>query len=166
MQGCQAGARWQRIGFPPQISTARNIAAERTAGWWREQVGKSAEFHKIPPATDRGWLAGRRLQLWNQLVGPHLEGREDMWPERVDQRNIRGVATAGNDDASHAALVVPGIEREPTILEVHLDPGAEVHGRWIARHADVAEVAVDIAGGNVEAAAQGDHQVREVAAYA
>src|SRR5690606_32935272 len=46
------------------------------------------------------------------------------------------------------------------------EPGAEVHGRGVARHADVAEVAGGVARGDVEAAAERDGEVGEIATHA
>ena len=127
-----------------------------------QQVGgKSWKFRH-----SRGAQPAAASQLRQPLVGPHLERLEDVWAERVDQRHVGGVPPAGDDDAADAQLIVARIERVPAVLQVHLDPGAEVHGRRILRHADIAQIAVDVARRDVEAAAQGDHQVREVAAHA
>ena len=69
-------------------------------------------------------------------------------------RNIRRVATSRDDNPADAWDVVARIEGAPLALEEHFDPGAEIH-RVDDGHADVAEMAVDIARGDVEAAAEG-----------
>ena len=50
-------------------------------------------------------------------------------------------------------------------VEKDLDPGAEVH-RIDDRNANVAEMTVDIARGNVEAAAERERKMRKIATYA
>lgn len=54
------------------------------------------------------------------------------------------------------------IECVPFAFQEDVDPGTEIH-RVNDRNADVPEIAVDIAGGNIEAAAERDGKVREVA---
>ena len=59
-------------------------------------------------------------------------------------------------------MIVTGIECKPPPTEEHLEPGAEVHGRGIARYADVAQIAGAIAGRNIHAPAKGDRQMSKV----
>jgi hypothetical protein len=61
---------------------------------------------------------------------------------------------------------VAGIEDIPLAREVDFEPGAEIHGRGIGRNTDVAEIPCAIAGGYVEAAAEGDREMSEIAANA
>ena len=49
--------------------------------------------------------------------------------------------------------------REALSVQVDLEPCIEVHRCGIGRHADVTQVAVDVARGNVEAAVKGDREV-------
>src|SRR6202000_476409 len=56
-------------------------------------------------------------------------------------------------------MVVPGVEGKPSPTEEHLEPGAEVHGRRIARYSDVAQIARAIARRNIHAPAQRDRQM-------
>ena len=62
-----------------------------------------------------------------------------------------------------ARHVVAWIESAPGAVEIDFDPGAEIHG-IDHRHAEVAEMAVDVARGYVEAATEGDREMGEVAA--
>src|ERR1700722_8537586 len=62
--------------------------------------------------------------------------------------------------------VMAGIEGEPAPSHEGLEPGAEIHGRRIGGHADVAQIAGAVPRRNIEAAAEGDRQMREVAADA
>ena len=73
---------------------------------------------------------------------------------------------AGNQYAAFVGLVVAGVENVPRVVERHFGPRGESHRavRWW--HVDVAEVASAVAGRNVEAAAECDGQVGEVAADA
>ena len=59
-----------------------------------------------------------------------------------------------------------GIEGVPAVPQVDLEPGAEVHRVHIGRNADVAQIAVAVTRRDVHAAAEGDGEVREVAADA
>src|SRR5271157_3720585 len=54
----------------------------------------------------------------------------------------------------------------PFAAEKRLEPGAEIHRRWVRRHADVAEISVAVARRDVHAAAERDRKMREIAAYA
>ena len=63
-------------------------------------------------------------------------------------------------------LVVAGVEGPPAILEVGLEPGAEVHRRGRRVTPMSPEVAGGVAGRDVQGAAEGDRQVLEVAADA
>ena len=64
-----------------------------------------------------------------------------------------------------AADVVAGVEGVPPAAQVALHPGAEIHRR-AGGNADIAQIAGAIAGGDVQAAAEGDGQMGIVAADA
>ena len=85
--------------------------------------------------------------------------------ERSGHGNIGGVAAGRHEDPADAGLVVAGIECPPAVVEVDFKPRAEIHGPT-RRHADVAEVACRVAGGNVQRAAEGDGKMLKVAAHA
>src|SRR4029450_4528642 len=70
------------------------------------------------------------------------------------------------DGAAHPRMIVAGIEGEPATVQIHLEPGGEIHRRGIAGHADVAEIAGAIARRDIHAAAERDGKMREVAADA
>ena len=70
------------------------------------------------------------------------------------ERNIRRVTAARDDDPADARNIVARIEGVPLAFQENFDPGAEIH-RVDDGHADVAEMAVDIARGDVEAATEG-----------
>src|SRR5271166_5461173 len=86
-----------------------------------------------------------------------------MGSERVDEWNIRGVATSRDNDPTYPRHVVARIESPPAPAEEHLYPGAEIH--WIDyRHSNVAEMAVDVSRRNVEASAKRHREVGEITA--
>ena len=64
------------------------------------------------------------------------------------------------------ALVVPSIERVPNATEKDFEPCIEIHRRRVARHADIAEVAVHVSRRDVHAATQRSGKVCEVPADA
>ena len=94
------------------------------------------------------------------------ERLEDVRTERVDERNIGGVASTRDQDAADARHVVARVEGVPLAAEEHVEPGVEIHRRRVRRHADVAEIAVAVARRNVHATAERDREMREIAAYA
>ena len=57
-----------------------------------------------------------------------------------------------------------GVKRPPAVLQIHFEPGAEIHGRGPFRHTDIAQVSGGIAGGNIQRAAESDGQMLEIAA--
>src|SRR5271170_6743986 len=107
----------------------------------------------------------RVRQRVKNLVGPDPKRLENMGSERIDERDIRRVAAPRDDNPANPRHIVAGVERPPRSIEEHLDPGAEIH-RIDDRHADVAEMAVDVARGNVEASAKRHREMGEIAADA
>jgi hypothetical protein len=120
------------------------------------------------------WQAGRsrpsaallRTRSRDHLVGPDAEALEGVGSERRGDRDVGRVAAAGDQDASDAGDVVSRIERVPGATEVGLEPSREVHRRRVLGNADVTEIAGAIARRDVQAATEGNGQVREVAADA
>ena len=100
------------------------------------------------------------------LVRPHGETGERVGTERVADRHVRRIASAGDEHAADPRSVVPRIERVPVPSDIGLEPGGEIHRAKRRRNADVAEIAGAVAGRNVHAAAEGDRQMRVVAAHA
>ena len=95
-----------------------------------------------------------------------MEAEEAGAAEAGGDGAVGGVAADGHEDAADAGDVVAGVEGPPAIAEVDFEPGAEIHGAGGERDADVAEVAGGVARGDIEAAAEGDGEVLEVAADA
>src|SRR5438128_358390 len=87
------------------------------------------------------------------LVGPDAERLQHMRTERVYQRNVGSIAAARDHDATNARHIVAWVEGAPGAVEEDLDPRREIHG-IDHRHADIAEMAVDVARRDVEAAAE------------
>jgi hypothetical protein len=102
------------------------------------------------------------LQIGNNLIGPNSKRFQDVRTEGIDERNVSRIPAACDYYPADPRRVVARIECMPCTVQEDLDPGAEIH--WIDdRNADVAEVAIDVACGNVEAAAERDCEMREVA---
>ena len=70
-----------------------------------------------------------------------------------------------HQNATDTRDVVAGIEGIPSVAEIDLEPGAEIHRCRIRWHPDVAEITGTIARRNIHASAQCDRKVGEVAAY-
>ena len=96
----------------------------------------------------------------------HAEPGQRERPERGDERDVDRVAAAPDDHTADARRVVARVEGVPAAVEVGLEPGREVHrlGGW--RRLDVRDVAEHVAGRDVQGAAEGDGQMRVVAADA
>src|SRR5450432_3352364 len=77
----------------------------------------------------------------NDLLGYHIEARERARAKRGDNCNVCCIASARHQNTSDARRVMAGIEGVPPPAEISFEPGTEIHWRWIARHADVAEIA-------------------------
>ena len=101
-----------------------------------------------------------------RLARPHREAGEGVGTERVADRHVRRIPSAGDQDAADARLVVPRVEGVPAPSDIGLEPGGEIHRVRGGRDADIAEIAGAVAGRNVHAAAEGDRQVGVVAAHA
>ena len=82
----------------------------------------------------------------------------------MDHRDVGGIEPARDDDTADARHVVACVERVPAPVEKNFRPGVEVHQRGIERYADISEIAVAIARGNVHGPAERDGEMREVAA--
>ena len=87
-------------------------------------------------------------------------------PNEVNHRHVGGITPPADHDAADPVLIVARIEREPSAIQEHLHPGAEVHRSSGIRHADVGQIAEDIPGWDVHRPAQRDREMREVTAHA
>jgi hypothetical protein len=99
------------------------------------------------------------------FVGPDGERLELIDSKRRRQGNIGGITTAGHEHAPDAGNVVTRVKRVPLPAQECLEPRAEIHRAWRRWQADIAQIAGAIARGHIQAAAQGDREVREIAAY-
>src|ERR1700736_2396437 len=89
-----------------------------------------------------------------------------MVPEHHGNGDVARVASASDQHAPNAAAVMPRIERMPVSAKIRFEPGAEVHWIGISRNANIAQIARRIARGNIHAAAQGNREMRKIAANA
>ncbi len=62
-------------------------------------------------------------------------------------------------------MIVAGVEGMPRAGEKYFKPGGKIHRGRVQGHADVAQVACGIAGGNAQAPAQRYRQMGKIAAY-
>ena len=114
------------------------------------EVDRVAEFHL------------RRIDL----VGPDLKPREPRRAVDRGERAIHGVEAAGDFDAADARNIEAGVEGLPAVADIDLHVGVEIHRRAGILEGHVRDVAGDVARGDIEAAAERDGGVREVAADA
>jgi hypothetical protein len=102
----------------------------------------------------------------NLLLSHDLKANEICHAKCGRDRDVSSVTAAPHDYAADPGMIMTRIQREPTPIEKHLKPSAEVHWVDIDRHADVAEIACAIACGYVHAAAKRNCEMGEVAAHA
>src|SRR4051812_38000175 len=94
-------------------------------------------------------VAGSKLRP-GDFVSPDVELLKRGCSESRRQRNIDRIPAARHQNTTNTWLVVTGVKRPPLMIQVRLEPGAEVHRRRILRNADVAEVSRRIASGDVQ----------------
>src|SRR6204780_987836 len=130
-----------------------------------------AQGRRLPPYRNRDARLARdcsvglgRRQIKN-FVGPDAKRFQQMRSERSYERNIGRVPTARDDDSTDPRNIVARIEGVPLAFEESVDPGAEIH-RVNDGHAVIAEMAIDVARGDVEAATEGEREMSVVAADA
>ena len=114
---------------------------------------------------------GTGLGRSGEFVGDDFEvGEASCGAEAGDEGDVAGVAAARHGEAADAGGVEAGVEGEPGraigSLEEDLEPSGEVHGGVDGGEADVAEISGAVAGGDIEAAAEGYGGMGEVAADA
>ncbi len=131
-----------------------------------------AESHRCPVAIGRDMPHREQAHVGDHevcpltLVRPHLEADQRVGAERVADGDVGRIATTRDQDPSDAGHVVPRIEGMPVAVHVRLEPRGKVHRAIRRQRADVAEVAGAVARGNVHAPAEGDREMRVVAADA
>ena len=136
-----------------------------------------AAGHNLEAVTDTEYLEITKTEEYDDLMAhcarvmrrlgrADLELRQRHGAEGGDQRDVDRVTAAADDHAADAAAVVAGVEGVPLAVEVDLEPGGEVHRLGRERDVDLGDVAEDVAGGDVQRAAERDRQVGEVAADA
>src|SRR3984957_11346610 len=104
-------------------------------------------------SSSRTRRSGRDGHAFLDLFRDNGEACESMGAEGCDHRDVGGVASARNQDATDARLIVPRIKGEPSIAQKNFEPSVEVHRSRIRRYADVAKIAVAITRRDVEATA-------------
>ena len=132
----------------------------------RRQQAERAGGSSLFPALSRDPLLRDRIDRGGCLFRHDGEVVQNMGPEGMDERDVGGIAAAGEHDAPYARRVVACVHREPPAAGKDLHPRAEIHGGGIGRHADIAQIAVDVAGGDIERPAQSDGDMCKVAADA
>ena len=100
------------------------------------------------------------------FVGPHLEQLQGVGTKSHADGDVRGISSARNQHAADAPLIVARVKDAPVASDIGFEPTGEVHGGVHGRYADVPEVAGAVASGDVQAAAQGERQMRVIAAHA
>ena len=123
-------------------------------------TGSIARLRASSEARSQPAAAGASSSAWTLNAGQRERA------ERGDERDVDRVATAPDDDAADARRVVARVERVPAAVEVGLEPGREVHRLGGRRRLDVRDVAEHVAGRDVQRPAEGDGEVRVVAADA
>src|SRR5438552_3812072 len=153
-------------------------AAMRDPRPFRRALPRAGRLRPYPCAEERTSRRDRRSSgtPWTKLiitqstgahlVGPYPEARQRVGTEGAADRDVGSVAAARDQDPADARSVVARVENVPMPAEERLEPGSEVHGAVWRRHPDIAQVAGAVACRDVHAPAEGNGQVRIVAADA
>jgi len=100
------------------------------------------------------------------FFGHYRKAVERIWSKTRADRDIRRVATAGDQHPADARDVVPSVKGVPLAADIGFEPGCEIHRRVRGRHADIAQLAGAVSRRKVHAATEGDRQVSIVPANA
>src|SRR5205823_5156507 len=116
-----------------------------------------------PPTGGEGRVAS---SLWSNLLGHYLKAAERVRAKGRADRDIRRVATAGDQHPPDAREVVACVKRVPPAAEIGFEPGGEIHCRVGDGHPDVPQIAGAVPRRDVHAAAERDREVSVVPADA
>ena len=105
-----------------------------------------------------------RGATWINLFGNNAKLFEKMLPEHHGDRNVARVASTSDQDAPNPPAVMPRIEGMPVSAKIGFEPGAEIHWIGISRDANITQIARCVARGDIHAAAQGNREMRKIAA--
>ncbi len=105
-------------------------------------------------------LAGRNF------IRPHPEAFQNIGSESRGDRNITRVSSPRHQNAAHARHIVARIERVPAAANPGLEPCREIADSIWRGRSDIAQVAGAVSCRNVHTAAEGDCEMRVIAAYA
>src|SRR5271157_1339688 len=109
------------------------------------------------PGSNDGW--------GDSLLGDDREPRQGSSAKRGRDGDIRGIAAGRNQHPANSRRVVACVENPPLIVQISLEPRAEIHGRREG-NADVAQVSSGISRRNVQCATESDGQMLIIAADA
>ena len=100
------------------------------------------------------------------FVGPDFEHLKKIGSECGANGHIGGIAAAGDQYPSDAALIIARIEGMPSAAEVRFQPTRKIHWGVGYRHADVAEIAGTVTRRNIETTQQCNREMGEIPAHA
>jgi hypothetical protein len=118
------------------------------------------------PGAEHAAPSGSSAVRRGNFFGDNLERPQEMRAERLQHGDIASVASARDRQSPNPPLIVPRVIGKPCIAKVDFKPRIEIHGGRVWGNANITEVTIDIASGNIQAAAQGDRKVSKVAADA
>src|ERR1039458_7932138 len=131
-------------------------AMSRKAGWKgkidHKQVPQLCGSCHSDPAYIRQFNPSLRTDPFlgrNHFIGSNLEMNQASISERCGDCNVGGVTARGHQHAPDAGDIIPRIESPPAAFEVHLEPGAEVHGGVGERNRDVSQISSRVARWNI-----------------
>ena len=130
----------------------------------RHEIGNPVNSIKVALSVLQLNSSSAAVGLVEHFVGPDLEADQHVGAETVAQSNIGGVPSARHQYPANTAHIVARVKDIPMPVEVGFEPGCEIPHTH--RHTDVRLMAGAVAGGDVHGTAEGDRQMRIVAAYA
>ena len=101
-----------------------------------------------------------------RFFGPNSKARKDAGAENLSQGHIGRVSALRHQNAPEPDAIVTRIESAPASPKIDLHPSREIHWRVRGRNPNIAHIAGAVSRGDVEAPAECDRQVGEIAANA
>jgi hypothetical protein len=100
------------------------------------------------------------------FFGPCREAAERVPTKARADRDVRRVATPGDQHPADAWDVVAHVKGVPFAAEISFEPGCKIHRRIPSLHADIAEITGAVTRWDVHATTQRDREVRIIPANA
>jgi hypothetical protein len=102
----------------------------------------------------------------SDFLGPYRKAGERVRAKGRADRDVRGIAAAGDQHPADARSIIASIKGVPLATDMGFEPGGEIHRRVRDRYADIAQIAGAVSRRDVHAATESDGEVGVIPADA